>query len=201
MHESKPWGIDPSLMPFATGVGVLCQVWAGAEYSIADTLRMFLNLPSTTANEHVLHCFDSREQIKAIKLYAVENIQIVPLVDALFSCLDYIDNELRAMRNDWIHADWCAEDPKGKGPVSTMSYKARISRPQARQPRQWSSEWKDRKIEELAADINEVREHTNYLSQIACFHDYDHQSPELKRRLAKSPARRHLLHPRGKQHP
>ena len=107
MHESESWGIDPSLIPFATGVGALCQAWSAVEYEIADTLQFFLGLPNTTATQHIFYCFESRDQIKAIKICAVEHIKNnTALVDALFSCLDYIDNELRTMRNGWVHAEW-----------------------------------------------------------------------------------------------
>ena len=99
--------MDDRLKPFAEAVGEICNEWAHLEQWV-DLLFLAVagwdyRLPVTS---DMSKCLDFRDKLRATKVGAIIRTPPGDLLESVVSTLDYIDNELRATRNRYVHDIW-----------------------------------------------------------------------------------------------
>ncbi len=190
------FGLPPVLVPVALGIGALCYQWATLEQIICDSLVWMAKIRSKSFSRAIVRCTDFRDQLSALKLSAVANIDDDKCIDALISEIDYIDNTLRVRRNRYVHDSWFLGTVKSEPGIQVFrsSYAMTIKRPQARQRRELTWDMRHEKPGDLAILVEEVRAHADYIRLIIL--SLGKRRVGLKRLLSKPPQRR-ILRPQS----
>lgn len=142
-------------------------------------------------------CIDFRDQIRAAKLGAINQCPAGVFLDAVIASLDYIDNELRTARNEFVHHIWSpAGDGTGAVKVDTVPRTKKEPGTGIRSVQHWENRYLG--IDEVREVTTDITNERHYLSKIlGCF-----QNPkdnERVKQLSEFPPRLHLLRLKEKQ--
>jgi hypothetical protein len=146
----------------------------------------------------MLNCLDIRDQIKGAKIGAINRCPEGVFLDKIVECLDYIENDLRIVRNRFVHDIWAPPLAEGN-PAVRLNFTPRATKVATTGVREVFP------YENLHVDIAEIRDvvtdiisEREYLMKIVeCF-----QKPEdigLPAQLSEPPPRLHLRRQREKQ--
>jgi hypothetical protein len=180
---------DP-LEPYALAVGRLCHAWAELELAVSGLFGVVAGMGIDPALATMIDCLDFRDRIKATRIGAVATSEAPPeWAEELVEALNYIDNDLRPMRNRYVHDLWRSHDD---GSVLRLTAAPALYRAQARQA--YSVRYGDITTESIKAVrvlIHDVKAFTRWLWDLFSFRDRM-DNPSLKALLARRPRRRLL---------
>jgi hypothetical protein len=196
MERNRP--SPERLKLFSEAIGEMCNEWAHLEQWIN---RLFLAVGNWDYRERMAllmsGCIGQRDQIAAIRVGAVDRCPAGKFLNLVLASLNYVDNELRAERNRYVHDIWVAHDD-GIGAIK-VDITRRIKR-----DRETSEHFVQRfenryitlaEVQDITADIIDERDHLEEI--VGCF--LNPQDIERVMRLSEPPQRRHLLRQREKQ--
>jgi len=178
----------------ALSVGRLCHAWAELELAIST---LFQAVSLTAFYPHVAlmtDCLDFRDQVGAIKVGAVaakrfNNAWVEEVIDAM----NYIDNDLRPLRNRYVHDLWWEHD----GNVRRATLAPKTLRPQARMPLSFSGgSLTTESPASIRSLIRDVRSFTDWVARLSAWAAVTDPAATLaappRGLLAKRPQRRLL---------
>lgn len=192
--------MSEQLKPFAEAIGEMCNEWAHLEQWVN---RLFLAVGGWDYRMRnallMSRCIGVRDQIAATKLGVINRCPNAPFLNTVIAALDYIDNELRTARNEYVHHIW-APDEGG-----VLAVKVDLNPRAGKQPgtgvrtiQQWEN-WRIsiEEVREVIADIINERIHLGQM--VPCFQSEDQDEVERLVLLVKPPQRLHLLRRAEKQ--
>jgi hypothetical protein len=155
MAKSNP------LDPYALCVGRICHAWADVEKAIVGLFALLVgaNAPDKWV---MLDCLDQRDATRGVKLGAVASARSDPerdWADIVADDLDYIDNKLRPLRNQYVHDNWIS-DERG---VTHATNRPRIIQRQSRARRE---------VEFVQLHQGDLKEMRALLSDLRAFEDW-----------------------------
>ena len=193
MHMTSP----KQLTPFFEAIGELCNEWAHLEQWVS---RLFLSvgqwdyrLPNALSMVSLL---DLRVKIAAIKIGVINLCSAGDFLENVLSSLNYIDKELTATRNRFIHDIWAAAD-------NSRIIRTNMTPKQLREPgsgvrtvQEWEPQYTT--IDEVREVIDDIVQEREYLGRIvACFQNP--QDTSLQSQLLAQPQRLHLRRQQERQ--
>ncbi len=117
------------LDPFALGIGRLCHEWADLEKAVIGLFAIISGM-NDPGRWSMIDCLDFRDVLRAVKVGAVATATSDAeheWAQAVIRCMNYIDDELRNLRNRYVHDPW-SHDHRG---VIRITISPRITKPQA----------------------------------------------------------------------
>jgi hypothetical protein len=192
--------MDERLKPFAEAVGEMCNEWAHLEGWVG---RLFLSvggwdyrLPNALL---MVSCIDIRDQIRAAKLGAINLCQPGVLLDATVKSLDYVDADLRSVRNRFVHDIWAPAEDGVRAIKANLTPKA-VNTPGSGLRYVQSLEQRYVAVDEVREVTSDIINERDYVSAIVgCFQNLE--QTELLTRLLEPPQRLYLLRQQEKRRP
>lgn len=145
-------------VPHALAIGALCNSWSMLESQTRMLLIKASAMPISRLSFGIVHCFDVRDCLTAIKLAIIDAKWSVEVSNEAISCINYIDSTLRVRRNRFVHDTWIY-DEQGET-MERFDHTPRMYKPQAFRP----LDWMPRSIatetaEEIWVTTNEIAAH------------------------------------------
>ncbi len=190
---------DKALEPYALRVGELCNAWAHLEYAVGQTFLRIADWDHTSATaQPMVGCLEVRDQLAAIKVGCVIRCANKAVVDAIFTSVDFIENQLRPARNRFVHDAWVPSINSTafrveRRPKPLRDLPGHLRTPSGSKAHHVNLD----EIEEVILDINHEKDYLLLLSTyMNCRADFD-----PKDLLGVTPARLHLIRIRdGQRH-
>lgn len=189
-----------SLEPFDMAIGKMCREWAHLENSIT---MLFLaiaqwdyRLPTTYP---MASCIDFREKIAAIKLGVLCWNCRQDIVELVMNSLDYIDNQLRNVRNRFVH-DIIAPADDGVGANRIKLTYSHGKEPSTGARRVINPAATYVSLEEMNEITSDIDNEKAFIGALELWFRRPHDKPLLYP-LSKPPQRLHLRRLQEKQRP
>ncbi len=173
---------DPLLIECAQWVGRLCNSWARLEWEVVNLCGALLQAPNDEVTNSMVHCFDFRSQLSAIRVGAVARELPQGWAELIHEEVDYIDQTLRPRRNRYVHDTWISSS---EGELWRVAWAPKLRKqPVSLAPVSITIET----IDEVRKTDAEVDLHGGFLFQLAS--DLSHPPlPEITVRRHEQPPR------------
>lgn len=186
--------LDPALTEHHLALGVVCREWASLEQDVGWALAMLLKTESI-ATPMILRPVDVRDQLASIKIGALFSSLSKRWTESVVDTANYIDNDLRPLRNRYVHDHWFV-DVDGVT-VYRLEISLTLRRPQSREALNlYAKAPTEVPIEHMWILANEMRLHARYLAALC---QMAHKFGEQMTRQPRRPPRR--LRETGPQKP
>jgi hypothetical protein len=111
----------------ASELGYICIHWGWVETALNDIIEFLAPLEPGQASQAITGNAEIRSKIQIVRALAFLRQPFKEWFDLMSSILDWIDSDLRPLRNNYVHSGWFA--PKGRRTLRVR--KTKFKKPQA----------------------------------------------------------------------